>query len=112
MVDGGAAPGSEPTLRSIFSAPALSAARVADPICRFRLLAAQLVTGRGAPAADCLLEGRTGRCSPSAGTAHGQSTSCHAKLAWRNGDFCPPQGPSGPAESAGAPTRGHTLHDA
>src|SRR5256885_16044424 len=111
MVNGGASPGSQATLCGVFSGPAVSPVGVADPIFRFCLLAARLVTGKGAAAADSLLEGHTGGGSFPAGPAHRQTTSCRAKLAWRDGDLCPAQRPSGAAESAGTPRPSHALHD-
>src|SRR6266851_5025004 len=111
MVDGGVSPGPQAALRCLFNWAAIPSARLADPICRLRQLAAGVDEGRGVGEPEFLLEERIGWGAINPGIAHGQAASRRAKLPWCDGNLSAARKAVGAAENLGARAASHVVHD-
>src|SRR5438067_2244324 len=102
MVDGAAAAGDPPAVRGVCARPAVAAGGLADPVCRFCVLAAGVEPGRGAAAAAGVLARGAGGGAAGAGPAHRQAAPGGAEFSRGDGVLCVAGGVGGAAEGAGA----------
>src|SRR5204862_2026869 len=108
---GAAATGDQLVVRGVCAWAAVAAAGLADPVCRFWLLAAGVVTRRRAAAAAGVLAGGVDGGARGAGPAYRQAAAGRAELSRRHGVLRAAGAVGGAAESAGAPGPSHAVHD-